>query len=303
MMRCRADPWLHACASGCADALRTGVRFGVLCWLWFGWSASADSVVEILADLDRLAGGVKVSATDRTAALENSCIRYVLNSLDSRPDKVSPIAMVEPISANFYYGGFMRIRYFSASTGTLSPTFGKATTSQSGPGVEARWDLGDERVVVGFEIVPKSEALMLDISGSAKSRTPDDIAVRLLTYPQSFNRGLERANYALCADGEIVAAGRSRSIEEPVRWLYLADARFIGGKGGAAVGVAPDQVRSMNVHVGGYAVMVDLIFAPQDRVQLFLIDFGLRPLARDRELVRQTLDGEHSRFLEWLGEK
>jgi hypothetical protein len=260
----------------------------------------ADPVQQVLGKLRDAPSAVRVSVGPASASLESRQTAYELTALTSRLEHASPLGMARPSTANFYYGGFMRVNYYGHTTGTQTPRLDAGKDSHDNECVVATWALDAGPLQVSFTLLPECEVLMTRISGPATQRDGKRFHVRLLLYPQSFNaakRGQPRENFCLTSDH--VVARVPDSLACRARWVYLGDARFEGKTGGAAVGIVPEQVNEMRVHLSGYSTMVDLFFRDVECAYLLLGDFGCRELPLPEFQAPAIVDREYKRFREW----
>lgn len=268
--------------------------------------ARAQDVETILAMYDSMMDQVEVKASKELGILKNGRTGYALRVLEKGAGKASPLGMTEPVSANFYYGGFLHVRAGALATGSNLPQLTKATDHTGAPCLSAKWTLEKGIVLVRFSLLSDSEVLVVDASAQSTDGRTEPLTVRLQLYPQSFNRkkhGTPRANFLLTGTGEVVQASAVKTLKPAQRWMYLGDSLYKGKSGGAAVGIASDGLREAKVHLGGYSVLVDLSFKTAAGARFFLADYGLRPITDPGSQVAPALDGATERFLKWSNEK
>jgi len=267
-------------------------------------TVAANDVNKILAQYDARKDVVSVTVGGNKGSLKNGQTTYTLVALEKTGSKkVSPLGMPEPIKANFYYGGFIRINVGKVSTGAVGPTLAADKDHAGAPCVKAVWALEGDAIEARFSLVPDSSALMVAVSSKAGANAKQPIYVRLQMYPQSFNRrkrGKPRDNFMLTSTGKRLAKGAAETFAGTERWVYAGDAKYAGKAGGAAVGVAPDTLKEMKVYVGTYPARVDLYFKPAASARFFLVDYGMRELADAPKEVPRLLEHESARFDSWV---
>ena len=264
-------------------------------------SASAQTVQDILSRYDSVEAKTTIGVSARTARLRNPVTNYLLNALDRAPAKYSPIGMQEPISANFYYGGFMLIRVGTAATGGHVPRL-EAGKHKGVECVNAVWELTNDTITACFTLPPNAAGLYVNVSSARSTKEKLPFYVRLGAYPQSFNRaknGTPRANFAIPSGGETIEASASKSLGGRARWVYLGDSLYTGTPGGAAVGFAPDSLTDVTAHVGSYHVRIDLSGKPAHSLQFFLVDYGLREIGDPEAEAATLLEKEAALFDRW----
>jgi len=250
---------------------------------------------------DAVEAKTTISVSAKSARLRNPVTNYFLRALDSAPKKYSALGMQEPITANFYYGGFILIRVGAAVTGAQAPRL-EAGKRGGVECVDAVWELADDTITARFTLLPNASGLCVTVSSAQSAKKKLPFYVRLGAYPQSFNRakhGTPRANFAILSTGEKIAASASKPLGSRVRWLYLGDSLYKGSQGGAAVGFAPGSLTDVTAHVGGYHVRIDLLSKPASSLQFFLVDYGSREIPSSAKEVAALLEGEAAMFDRW----
>ena len=284
---------------------RTSWRWAIAGLIWIGVAqAGEDDVKRILAQYDAMGDKVTLSVSATTARLRNSRTDYVLTALDKQPSTAKPstLGMNEPAKANFYYGGFVSIRAGKTHTGIVRPTLSQGTDHTGAACVTAAWELEGDTFTMGFTLLPNSSALMVELTSKTGAASKTPFFVRFGVCPQSFNRakhGKPRANFLVSSTGKRLEASASQSFGVGERWVYLGDAKHAGKQGGAAVGVDPATVKDLKIHLGAYAVKVDLFFKPGSSVRCYLVDFGKREIKNVPKEVPAMMDTETVRFEAW----
>ena len=263
--------------------------------------AAAQTVQDILSMYDAVEAETTIGVSAKSARLRNPVTNYFLRALDRAPAKYSPLGMQEPITANFYYGGFMLIRVGGVATGAHVPRLA-AGKCQGIECVNAVWELADDTITASFTLLPNASGLFVNVSSTRSTKEKLPFYVRLGAYPQSFNRakhGTPRANFAILSGGERIEASASKSLGGGLRWIYLGDSLYKGTQGGAAVGFAPGSLTNVTAHVGNYHVRIDLLGKPADSLQFFLVDYGLCEVGGSGKEVAALLEGDTAIFDRW----
>ncbi|MDP6490887.1 MAG: hypothetical protein QGG69_03825 [Kiritimatiellia bacterium] len=266
--------------------------------------AEEDDVRRILAQYDAMEDKVTVSVGGASARLKNGLTDYVMTALDTQPGTADPstLGMNEPINANFYYGGFLRIRAGTVQTGLVKPGLAKGADHTGAACVTAVWELKNDTFTMNFTLLPDSSALMVELASKTGRAAKTPFFVRFRIYPQSFNRskhGNPRANYLLSSTDKRIESGTIQSFGVTEKWIYLGDAKYAGKQGGAAIGVDPATMKDLKIHLGNYAAGADLSFKPGKTVRCYLVDFGKREIKDAPEEVPLLMSAEAARFQAW----
>lgn len=266
--------------------------------------AGEDDVSRILAQYDAMADKVALSVGETTARMRNGRTDYVLTALDRQPGTAEPstLGMKEPVSANFYYGGFVRIQAEKLQAGLVKPKLSEGRDHTGAACVTAAWELEGDTFTMSFTLLPDSSALMVELTSRTGASGNTPFFVRFRVYPQSFNRGKHgkpRANYVISSTGKRLEAGAALPFGDGEGWVYLGDAKYAGKAGGAAIGVDPTAMKDLKIHLGNYAVGADLFFKPGKSVRCYLVDFGQREIKDAPKEVPVLMSAEATRFEAW----
>jgi hypothetical protein len=229
-------------------------------------------------------------AVSQTAFLSNEAIRYGLVYTSCWDASHGPggatgsayLGMPSPTSANWYQGGFLRLKINGQDLGEakladlwIAEQGRRATLKfhfdhpQAAVLISTTLYAGDNRLFVNVGLSPKTEIKTLDLS--------------LLSYPSYFTywnkrdgdrKGMTSTATYPQADGKRIALDPAG---QP--WIAFTDTIFDPAKGegdgGCAVAFVPEQVLSAEAVVGSYACTVDLKVKPDTRnLRLCFWDFN-----------------------------
>lgn len=247
-------------------------------------------------------------AVTQGATLTSSAITYALNHTSCWHDTHGPagaagdsyLGMSQPTAANWYNGGFLRLRINGEDLGSAplqeiwSAEQGRRGSlklyfdhPRAGVLVSMLLHEGDDRLFITIGLSPKTEITSLSVS--------------LLSYPSYFTywnkrdgdrKGMTATQTYPQADGKPVTLDPSAQ-----SWVAFYDTIFDPAKGegdgGCAVAWMPDQVAEAKLVVGSYACTADLTYKPDTRLlRLCFWDFNKQPnqsaLARLAAILPQT---------------
>lgn len=280
--------------------------------------------VPLLAHADQVTGRVSpASHTPSTAAdhaghdavsqdarLSNDTITYGLHYASCWDQSHGPggaagdcyYGMPLPSQANWYYGGFLRLKINGQDLGQAKlADLWLAETGRRGS-LKMHFDHPLAGVVISSMLYADDDKLFVTLGLSPKTEiTALDLA--LICYPSYFTywnkrdgdrKGMTTTETYPQADGK-----RLKLDPAAQWWVAFYDTIFDPAKGegdgGCAVAFVPEQVLSDEIVVGSYACTMDLKLKPDTRqIRLCLWDFNKQPnqqaLAKLAAGLPQTLD-------------
>jgi hypothetical protein len=217
--------------------------------------------------------------------LYNSC--WHASHTPGGADGSAYLGMPQPTSANWYQGGFLRLKINGDDLGQVPLRDWWVAEEGRRAAVKMYFDhprasvlitsllyAGDDRLFVIITLSPKTDITALDLS--------------LLSYPSYFTywnkrngdrKGLTAIQTYLQADG------KKQQLNPAAQWWTaftdtIFDPAKGEGDGGCAVAFVPEQISAAEIVVGSYACTMDLKVKPETRqIRLCFWDFNKRPNA------------------------
>jgi len=232
-------------------------------------------------------------AVSQEARLSNEAITYgfLYNSCwdashgPAGADGSAYLGMSQPTSANWYQGGFLRLKINGEDLGLARLSDWWVAEEGRRAAVKMVFDHPRAGVLVSALLYPADDRLFVVIGLTPKADiTSLDLA--LLSYPSYFTywnkrdgdrKGLTAIQTYPQADGK-----RQQLNPAAQWWTAFYDTIFDPargeGDGGCAVAFVPDQVSAAEIVVGSYACTMDLKLKPDVRqIRLCFWDFHKRP--------------------------
>ena len=227
-------------------------------------------------------------------------LRYLAFLDPAKPDRALPgegyIGMPGPSLCNWYHGGFLFVRINGRDIG--GARLHSATVAESGPRaiVDLVWDAAAARVRCRFVGLGGDDKLLCEVAIEPKGAVRD-LRLLLRCYPSFFTAWHKR-------DGARRVATPTRTVEQGQRielpaaqhWraVYydtVFDVARGEGDGPCAALWLPEQVQTVKLDVGSYAVTTELRCRPDARA-VRIAFWDLRQQANAPVLERFARDGK-----------
>lgn len=247
-------------------------------------------------------------SVSQTATLTNDAITYGLNYTSCWHASHGPggaagdtyLGMSQPTSANWYNGGFLRLRINGDDLG--SAQLKELWCAETGPRgtVKLHFDHPQADVLISTLLFGQDDRLFVTIGLSPKTEVTS-LSVSLLSYPSYFTywnkregdrKGMTATQTYPQADNKPV------SLDPGAQWWVafydnVFDPAKGEGDGGCAAAWMPEQVTGAKIVVGSYACTADLTYKPDTRLlRLCFWDFNKQSnqsaLARLAAILPQT---------------
>lgn len=212
------------------------------------------------------------------------------------------LGMPQPSSANWYHGGFLRLKINGDDLGTAR--LADWWAAESGRRASAKMHFAHARadVLISELLYPDDERLFVTI-GLQPHGDITSLDLSLICYPSYFTYWNKRDGdrKAMTATETYPQAdGKTISLSPATQWwtaFYdtIFDPAKGEGDGGCALAFVPEQIAAAEMVVGSYACTLDLKVKPGTRlVRLCFWDFNKRPnaeaLAKLTAALPQTLE-------------
>lgn len=247
-------------------------------------------------------------SVSQSAALTNDAITYGLSYTSCWHASHAPggaagdtyLGMSQPTSANWYNGGFLRLKINGDDLGVAR--LKELWCAETGPRgtVKLHFDHPQAGVLISTLLFEQDDRLFVTIGLSPKTEVRS-LSVSLLSYPSYFTywnkregdrKGMTATQTYPQADGKPVTLDPRAEW-----WVAFYDTIFDPAKGegdgGCAAAWMPEQVTGAKIVVGSYACTADLTYKPDTRLlRLCFWDFNKQSnqsaLARLAALLPQT---------------
>ena len=191
---------------------------------------------------------------------------------DARPAAEGNFGMPEPTSANWYWGGFLKILINGKDATRYRLDDMRVIESGRRGAFQVMWSHPDADVGLRLMMLPGGNHVMAQLVWTPKPRaTVKSVVVRLVCYPSYFTTSRHRRGDRHCQTPRIDRhePDTLKLVPDRDTWLYFYDTVFDvakgEGDGPCAALVAPDAVQSGRVQIGDYSVSTELTLKPEAR--------------------------------------
>ncbi len=273
-----------------------------------GCSARADEPVRVTDDGERVAPatwectpGHSVAKHKVTLACGDVVYAFLASGCQDpsheglHPCSEGNFGMPAPASANWYWGGFLRVLVNGSDATVRDIRDLRVLEEGERGGFQIVWSHPDAEV--GLRLMLRSGSNHVDALLMWRARegaAPQSLKLELRCYPSYFTAANHRQGERHCRTPRIDQAETSTLELAPAEdaWLYYYDTVFdlARGEGGGpcAALIAPEAVRGGTVHIGDYAVLTTLDLAPEaGEARLALYDFTGRTNAEAEAYLRE----------------
>jgi len=190
--------------------------------------------------------------------------------------------MPDPISGNWYWGGFLRIMV-NGSDATVCDIRDLRVIEQGARGAfQTVWAHPDAEVALRLMMLPGANHVLAELVWKPTADVAlTSVSVRLTCYPSFFTAARQRQGERHCGTPRIDQAEPTALELEPEKdtYLYYHDAVFDvargEGDGPCAALVSPQGVQGGRVQIGGYAVQTEIDLKPgSGEARLAFYDFS-----------------------------
>ena len=207
--------------------------------------------------------------------------------------------MPDPISGNWYWGGFLRV-FVNGSDATVCDIKDLRVIEQGARGAfQTVWAHPDADVGLRLMMLPGANHVLAQLVWKPTADAAlDSVGVRLTCYPSFFTAARQRQGERHCRTPRIDQAEPTTLELEPEKdtYLYYYDAVFDvargEGDGPCAALVSPQTAQGGRVQIGGYAVQTEIDLEPEaGEARLAFYDFsGLTNAEADDHLKSHATD-------------
>jgi hypothetical protein len=244
----------------------------------------------------------------QTITLDSGALRYaflISGCQDPSHEGKHPCAegnfgMPEPISGNWYWGGFFRV-LVNDSDATVCDLKDVRVIEQGSRGAfQVIWSHPDAEVGLRLMMLPGGNHVLADLVWKpAPGATVASVGVRLTCYPSFFTAARNRQGERHCQTPRVDQQEPTTLELQPDQdtYLYYYDAVFDmakgEGDGPCAALVSPQGVQGGRVRIGGYAVQTEIDLKPEaGQARLAFYDFSGLTNAAAEEYLRSHADGD-----------
>ncbi|MBU0608432.1 MAG: hypothetical protein KKI08_11140 [Armatimonadetes bacterium] len=233
---------------------------------------------------DAVAQETRLSTTGITYGLVyNSC--WDDSHAPGGADGSAYLGMCQPTSANWYQGGFLRLKINGDDLGIVRLADMWVAEQGRRAAVKMHFDHPHANVLISSLLYANDDRLFVVISLSPKAEITS-LDLSLLSYPSYFTYWNKRDGdrKGLTAIQTYPQADGKKQLLNPAAqwWTAFYDTIFDPAKGegdgGCAVAFVPEQVSAAEIVVGSYACTMDLKVKPDTRqIRLCFWDFNKHP--------------------------
>jgi hypothetical protein len=287
--------------------------------LALAWAAAAALGADAPETVRVFDGGAQMSAATwectsghqirkQRITLESSARKYTLlisGCQDPSHEGKHPVSegnfgMPDPVSANWYWGGFLRVFVNDVDATICDVKDLRVIESGSRGAFQTIWSHPDAEVGLRMLMLPGGNHLLSQLVWKPTGAAPiTSIRVELTCYPSFFTAARNRVGERHCGTPRIDQTEPTTLELQPAEdtFLYYYDAVFDmakgEGDGPCAALVAPEGVQGGQVTIGGYAVQTRLDLKPEaGEARLAFYDFSGRTNAQAEDYLRTQADAD-----------
>jgi len=208
--------------------------------------------------------------------------------------------MPDPISGNWYWGGFFRVLVNDVDATVCDLKDLRVTEPGPRGAFQTVWAHPDAEVGLRLLLLPGGNHVLANLVWKPTAgATIDSVRVQLTCYPSFFTAARNRAGERHCMTPRIDQTEPTTLELQPESdtWLYYYDAVFDvakgEGDGPCAALVGPEGVQGGRVEIGGYAVQTHLDLKPEaGDARLAFYDFSGLTNAAAEAYLRANADAD-----------
>ena len=250
----------------------------------------------------------------RSVTLDSGAVRYALGysgCVDpshgiQRPSSEGNFGMPQPISGNWYWGGFLKFM-INGVDATNCPVEDWRVLESGARGLfQVVFAHPDATVMLRFLLLPGANHLLCEVGWTPlEGKDVKSAQASLRCYPSFFTSARKRVGDRHCMTPR-TDEGQDKTLvidPEADTWLYYYDTIFDvakgEGDGPCAALLNPDGLTSGSVSIGGYAVLTTLNYDPsKGRALMGFYDFAGHTNAEAEEYLRTQGAADAARLAE-----